>query len=133
MKLHSEDYTSNNVINSYKEGSIKINGNIYTDNILFSNNSKILRWDTANVQDINCEILMDMLRSAGYCDDSQRPIEFILIGSGSRCISTSNHITNNILKLNIGVEIMKTQSAVYTYNAMLMQDRQVLTALIIRD
>ncbi|AGF49071.1 Mth938-like domain-containing protein [Candidatus Kinetoplastidibacterium galati] len=133
MKLHSEDYTSNNVINSYKEGSININGIAYTDNILFSNSGKILKWDIVNVLDIDCKILINMLESLRYQEILQKPVEFILIGAGSKYVARNDFIINSIPVLGIGIEIMKTSSAIYTYNAMLMQDRQVLTALIIRD
>ncbi|AGF48362.1 conserved hypothetical protein of the DUF498/DUF598 family [Candidatus Kinetoplastibacterium oncopeltii TCC290E] len=134
MKLHYENNTSNNVINSYKEGSISINGIIYTDNILFSKNGKILKWDILDVHNINYKILLYMLESIGYPDNSKKPIEFILIGAGNKYNGeTINNITNIVSNIGIGIEIMKTQSAVYTYNAMLMQDRQVLIALILGD
>ncbi|AFZ83674.1 hypothetical protein BCUE_0616 [Candidatus Kinetoplastibacterium blastocrithidii TCC012E] len=133
MKLYSEDYTSNNVINSYKEGSIKINGILYTDNVLFSNNSKILKLDMINIQDTDGMMLLEIFKSFQNQEESQKHIEFILIGIGNKSVSRDHYINKNRSNINIGIEIMKTQSAVYTYNALLMQDKQVLIALIIRD
>src|SRR5690606_14932901 len=56
--------------------------------------------------------------------------EVVLIGTGLKQHLLPSHVTQALLSVGIGVEVMSTQAAARTYNILMSEGRRVVVALL---
>lgn len=108
----SFDKDGNNAISAYDKNSLVIKGNNYTGNLLVSKNL---------VQ--NFDIFPEVL---------DKDLEIVLIGVDNPEHDLIEVITQDIVSLQIGLEIMSLSAAYRTFNVLLNEQRNVL-GVFLRD
>ena len=110
-------------IRSFKPGAIQINETIYTQSLIIAPHLLIEQWAPQTITELTAQTLSPIL--------SMKP-HILLIGTGSALIFPAIEIYGELINANIGVEIMDTNPAFRTYNALSAEDRNVVAALIVR-
>lgn len=100
------------VIQSYQEGQLKINGQLYTENLVLTPDYQILPWDG---QDPNLLI--------------QGNPELVLIGTGKDHVFLPAQQLIYFYSKGIGVEVMSTAAAVRTYTILSSEGRKIAAGL----
>lgn len=109
-------------IRAYKAGKIQINENIYTKSIIVTPDTLLEDWQPQTVEEITAESLQPII--------ALQP-DILLLGTGSKLHFLSPALYGELINKNIGVEVMSTQSACSTYNALTAENRRVAAALIL--
>ncbi len=122
MKLNQQNTANVNTIRNFEPGRIKINDQYYEKSLLVTAEIIEENWSVSKVADLNEEIITGLLAHQA---------EIIIIGSGK-----THHFLDPLLTLaaaqqGVGIEIMTTEAACWTYNVLLGEDRIVLAALIV--
>ncbi|WBF65879.1 MAG: Mth938-like domain-containing protein [Candidatus Kinetoplastibacterium crithidii] len=139
MKLHLENMESVNIIDSYGNGFITVNKEKYIGSIFFGKIGNIQNWEVGKYSDITSEKIMlllynfynDVAKQGKLEIERKRYLpEFLLIGTGNSYEVIDNDALLPLYKKGIGVEIMNTRSAIYTYNMSILNNREVIFAAI---
>lgn len=109
-------------IRAYKAGKIQINENIYTKSIVVSPDALLVDWQPQTIDELTAESLKIIM--------TLQP-DIVLLGTGSQLHFLSPSIYGELINKNIGVEVMSTQSACSTYNALSAENRRVAAALLL--
>lgn len=121
MNLDLEPMTKGNFIQSYTPGSIKVQNESYSYNLLITQ-TKIKPWLNKALEDLSLgdlELLLEL-----------EP-EIILIGCGEQLKFLPPKLMHSVQQHGIGIEIMTTDAACRTFNVLLNEGRKVLGALIL--
>jgi uncharacterized protein len=121
MKLHLDNIPGYR-IKAYHMGSVKINDQTYTHNMIVMP-EQIMAWQVETFQDLTSEDFQILLA----CQP-----ELVLLGTGQRQQFPSNALFAQLINAGIGVEVMDTQAACRTYNIVAAEGRQVAAALLLR-
>lgn len=108
-------------INSYEKGSILIGNERFVSSVIISPSNIVNNWQPQKFIDIASHHLDQILE--------MKP-EMILIGTGRQQHFLKSELLLNIIKLNIGIEVMDTGAACRSYNILLQEGRNVAAALI---
>ena len=143
MRLHSESNPALNTVTAYGHDYIEINRVTYSHAIYFAPEGDIHPWHVHNTTEItanelrNVAGLSDMPRlnpmallegeSPKKPDDAP---ELLLIGTGLKQHFLPSAVTQPLLSIGIGVEVMSTQAAARTYNILMAEGRRVIVALL---
>lgn len=143
MRLHSESNPALNTVTAYGQDYIEINRVTYHHAVYFAPEGEIKTWQVNNTADITAHELrqiaglteairpdpMDILdgRVAQKPDDAP---EVILVGTGLKQHFLPASVTQALLSIGIGVEVMSTQAAARTYNILMAEGRRVVVALL---
>jgi uncharacterized protein len=119
MRFH-QDNSNGNVIDSYDAGGVVIQDRRYTHSLLVSA-ELIEAWPPRRVEDLTRELLVAL---AGY-----RP-GILILGTGVRQHFPPPEWLVALQREGIGIEVMKNDAAVRTFNVLLSEDRNVLLALL---
>lgn len=111
------------MVRSYEPGKLQINEKLYTQSLILSQDQLITDWQPQSVNDLT--------------SDSFRPVfhfnpDILLIGTGSTLAFLSANLYGDLINAGIGVEVMNTRSACFTFNALASEGRKVVAALIIK-
>lgn len=142
MLLQRETNSALNTVSAYGDNYIEINGIRYEHAVHFNPENEINHWHVKNVQDITKSELYKVI---GIDNSKQSPMDFldnispskpedapevVLIGTGSTQHFLPTDVTNEILKMGIGIEVMATDAAARTYNILMAEGRKVVVALL---
>ncbi len=142
MKLHTDVNPSLNTVTAYDDDSIEINRQSYAHAVYFAPEGEVHAWAVRRVADISAERLREIggLNDAkadplAFLDDAPaaRPAdapEVVLIGTGAHQHLLSPEVTQTLLSVGIGVEVMSTHAAARTYNILMAEGRRVVAALL---
>lgn len=143
MRLHSESNPALNTVTAYGHDYIEINRVTYSHAIYFAPEGDIDTWHVHNTADITAG---ELRKIAGLTDmarldpmallDGNAPKkpddapELVLIGTGLKQHFLPPAVTQSLLSIGIGVEVMSTQAAARTYNILMAEGRRVIAALL---
>ena len=143
MRLHSESNPALNTVTAYGQDYIEINRVTYHHAIYFAPEGDIHTWQVHNTADITA---VELRKIAGLTDMAQldpmalldgnapkKPDdapELVLIGTGLKQHFLPPSVTQSLLSVGIGVEVMSTQAAARTYNILMAEGRRVIAALL---
>ena len=121
MDLNLEIPRDHFFIRSIGAEGIRINDDYYNGSIILS--AKLLEpdWNVASIDDVreeNLQIIFDM-----------QP-EVVLIGCGKQQKFLPPETQMLFLSRNIGIEVMITDAACYTFNVLVAEGRHVVAALL---
>ena len=122
MKFSEEINEGSNVIHSYQEREITINGHSFYQSLIISQHQLLTDWPINEISQLSQDHLMSFL------DYSP---EVILIGTGDRLIFPHPETYSPITNKGIGVEFMDTGAACRTYNILMSENRRVIAGMII--
>ena len=120
MDLNLEIPQGHNFIRSIGEEGIRIHDHYYNSPFVLSATQLDSQWNVASVEDIdaeNLQVIFDM-----------QP-EVVLIGCGHQQKFLPPAKQMLFLSRDIGVEIMITKAACYTFNVLVAEGRRVVAAL----
>jgi uncharacterized protein len=120
MKLHLENILGYR-IQAYERGQVKINDIFYRDHLIIMPN-QLLTWTIADPLAISTAE-MDVILA-------YRP-ELIVLGTGASQRFPHRSVMEAVLQAGIGLEVMTTQTACYTYNIVAAEGRHVAAALLL--
>lgn len=120
MDLNLEIPQGHNFIRSIGEDGIRVHDQYYTEPFILSASELEPHWNVASIDDINADklqIIFDM------------DPEVVLIGCGQQQRFLPPATQMLFLRRNIGIEIMITDAACYTFNVLVAEGRRVVAAL----
>lgn len=143
MRLHSESNPALNTVTAYGQDYIEINRVAYNHAIYFAPDGDIKTWQVRNTTEITEHELrkiaglkdvtpldpMALLDGRGPEKPADAP-EVLLIGTGLKHRFLPVAVTQALLTVGIGVEVMSTQAAARTYNILMAEGRRVVVALL---
>jgi len=143
VRLHPDSNPALNTVTAYGEDYIEINRVAYHHAIYFGPEGDIHHWDVHQCTDITARELEKIsgLSDAAATDpmaflDDVVPTkpddapEVVLIGTGLTQQFLPVAVTQPLLRVGIGVEVMSTQAAARTYNILMAEGRRVMAALL---
>ena len=145
MQLQREHNPALNAITAYGDDYVAINFQRHDHSIFFAPEGPIQDLAIQSASELTAAHLrafagLDQVRQdpMAFLDNAPpaRPDnapELILIGTGQRQHFLKPAITQEVLRLGIGVEIMDTQAAARTYNILMAEGRKVVAALLIQE
>lgn len=110
-------------IRSYQPGTISVNEKILTCSIIISPEQLIEDWPPQTISELTQNSFDPIIEL--------KPT-ILLIGTGPNHTFISLDLYGHLINLGIGVEIMATDAACRTYNALSAENRHVIAALIIK-
>ncbi|MDP9013947.1 MAG: MTH938/NDUFAF3 family protein [Pseudomonadota bacterium] len=118
----TQDLSSNvNVVRGYRQGELRINGEVFTNTMIVAAASLRAEPALADVADLTA-------------DHAARLLEFepelVLIGTGGRQVFPEASFGARFLKSGIGFEVMNTGAACRTFNVLVSEQRRVVALLI---
>ena len=121
MRFAQDDCDSDQLIRAYGNGLITIGEQQYSKSLILTRNRLIADWRPQQVAELRHEdfdLVLEMLP------------EVLLLGTGCALKSPSPALTARLLQSGIGVEVMDTAAACRTYNILLLEQRNVVAALL---
>lgn len=122
MSLTRDENSATYQIRAYKPGFLQVNQTTYTHSLIISPTQLIVPWQPQTFAELTEENLQITL--------TLQPT-ILLIGTGASLQFPPIEIYGDLMNQGIGVEIMNTQAACHTYNALTAEERKVVAALII--
>jgi len=119
LDTHSAKY----IIRAYQPGCIRVNDQDYHESLIITPEHLTYPWGPKNVAELSSEHLKIFIEI--------HP-EILLIGTGETQSLLPISLYGDLINHGIGVEMMSTRSACYTYNALVAEKRHVAAALIAR-
>lgn len=142
MRLHRESNPALNTVTAYGHDYIEINRITYSHGVYFTPESEIHPWQAHSTAHITAEELqhivglkktkpdpMAFLDGASPTKPDDAP-EVLLVGTGLKQHFLPVSVTEPLLSIGIGVEVMSTQAAARTYNILMAEGRRVVVALL---
>jgi len=125
MKIQLET-GEQNLISHYGPGSISVNGNAYSNNILITAQEVFEDWFSGDLDSLKAEhfapLISDSLKG-------ERP-EIVLLGTGAEHRFPNMALLAELQRFNLTVEVMNTRAACRTYSVLAGEDRPVAAALL---
>ena len=125
MKIQLET-GDQNLISHYGPGSISINGNAYSSNILITANEIFENWFSGDLESLTAAHFAPLLSDSLKCE---RP-EIVLLGTGSEHRFPNMALLAELQQQNLAVEVMNTRAACRTYSVLVGEHRPVAAALL---
>jgi uncharacterized protein len=110
-------------IESYRPGSVTINGQDYTCSVLIMPDRLISPWRPNSVSELTTNDFQDLL---------QFHPQLLLLGTGPKQQFPDNKLFSALFQNNIGVEVMDTAAACRTYTLLMAEGRQVIAGLLMQ-
>lgn len=121
--LEQDTHSAKYIIRAYQPGCISVNNQDYYESLIIMPEQLIHPWAPQTSQELTPQHLQPFLE--------YHP-EILLIGTGETQILLPLSLYGHLINQGIGVEIMPTRSACYTYNALVAEHRRVAAGLLIR-
>ncbi|MEX0606953.1 MAG: Mth938-like domain-containing protein [Halofilum sp. (in: g-proteobacteria)] len=122
MKVSLETGSASHRIRAYDEGSVTVNQDVYTSDLIVMPEAIVTEWANAPVAELTPDHLAVI---APY-----EP-EIVLLGTGRRQRFPSAQLMADLARKGIGLEAMDTAAACRTYNVLMSEDRRVAAALLL--
>lgn len=111
-----------NLIISADAQSCMIGQTKYNHSIIIPTNGEISDCKIAVVNELSSELITSLC--------AYQP-EVIILATGSQIIFPDPEILDNVVKQNIGFEVLNNQAAARTFNVLLSENRQAVCLMII--
>lgn len=122
MKISLDTGSASHRIRAYGEGSITINEDVYTSDVIVMPETIVTEWTSATVAELTTADLEVL--------DAYAP-EIVLLGTGRRQRFPSARLMADLSRKGVGLEAMDTAAACRTYNVLMSEDRRVAAALLL--
>lgn len=145
MQLQREHHPNQNAITAYGDDYMEVNQVRYENSIYFLPEGPVNTLKLSSARELTSTDLdhftgldqvqrspMDFLDDISPSRPEHAP-ELILIGTGLKQQFLHPAVTQRLLGMGIGVEIMDSQAAARTYNILMSEGRKVLVVLIQED
>lgn len=109
-------------IRAFEEGRLLINDKEYNESIIVTPHKVIEGWGVPTIESLTASSLALIL--------DLKP-DVLLLGTGVKHHFIHPKIYSALLEQRIGVEVMSTSAACRTFNALTLDERHVVAALII--
>ncbi|MBV6274168.1 hypothetical protein KVP09_14795 [Alcaligenaceae bacterium CGII-47] len=142
MLLQKDSNPALNTITAYGEDYLEVNRVRYETTICVAPEGAIRSLEITSIDQVDTALLRSLSglsetrrNAMAFLDDTPEELpadapEVILIGTGSTQIFLPVTITQPLMALGIGIEIMNTHAAARTYNILMSEDRRVLALLL---
>ncbi|MFN3594129.1 MAG: Mth938-like domain-containing protein [Thiobacillaceae bacterium] len=122
MKLHLSTAPGAQLITGYGSGYVTVNGQRYEASLIVLPERVIAGWAVRAFGELKARHLGELL--------PLKP-EIVLLGTGARQRFPAPALLADLIRANVGLEVMDTQAACRTYNILVAEGRRVAAALII--
>lgn len=122
MSLTLDENNATYQIRSYQPGRIQINDRLFHTSLIIAPEKLIDFWRPQTITDLEVHDFSIIL--------SLRPA-ILLIGTGATLRFPPTSTYGDLINHGIGVEVMDTNAACRTYNALAAEGRNIVAALII--
>jgi uncharacterized protein len=122
VKLHASVAGSLNVITSYGDGFVAVNGVRHEANLLVLP-EQVMPWNAPSFEDLD---------EAHFTALAAMPLEVVLLGTGAKLRFPHPRITRALTDARVGVEVMDLGAACRTFNVLVAEGRKVAGALLLR-
>ena len=122
MKLHLTTAENNNLITGYSESYVEVNRQRHTKSLLVMPQSLMLDWEVEN---------FSALTELHFEKIAEYNAEVVLLGTGNKHQFLHPKVYQALSNKSIPLECMTTAAACRTYNILMSEGRNVLTALIL--
>ena len=122
MKFAQDSQDEGYVITAYDNGSISINGKVFSQSLIVSTTKLQDNWGIETIELLQANHIEQVL--------SLNP-ELIIIGTSSKLVFPALEIYSGIIQRGIGVDFMDTGAACRTYNILMSEGRDVVAGLIL--
>lgn len=122
MKVSLETGSASHRIRAYDEGSVTVNEDVYTSDLIVMPEAVITEWASSTVAELTPEHLAAL--------EPYEP-EIVLLGTGRKQRFPSARLMAELSRKGIGLETMNTAAACRTYNVLMSEDRRVAAALLL--
>jgi uncharacterized protein len=120
MDLNLEVPQGHNFVRSIGDEGIRVNNEYFTRPFILSASQLESDWNVVSIEDLNENNLQAIFE--------MNP-DVVLIGCGGQQKFLPPAIQMLFLSRNIGVEIMITEAACYTFNVLVAEERRVVAAI----
>ena len=120
MELHLEQ-TGQHLIQAYTLGKITVDNSYYHSSLIISP-AGLEIWQPQTLNDLMPGHFQRIIQLAP---------EVLLLGTGEQLYFPAPELLAEVYQQQIGVEVMTTQAACYTYNVLASEERHVVAALLI--
>ena len=121
MRFAQDDCNSDLVIRAYGDGLITIGARQFSQSLILTRDRLVTDWRPQQVAELRHEDFEPVLEILP---------EVLVLGTGSSLKFPSPALTARLLQAGIGVEVMDTAAACRTYNILLLEQRNVVAALL---
>lgn len=121
LQLTRDTDSSGFIIKSYEPHRLLINETLFCESVILTPNS-VETWAPGAWNKITAEDIQQLVNHAP---------EVVLIGTGEQQKFLNDSILLPLIQKNLGVEIMSTLSACYTYRILSSEGRAVVAGLIV--
>jgi uncharacterized protein len=122
MKFAQIEDTGANLVESYGDGRVRINGRDYARSVAVSARHVELDWGPDAVSGLTVEHLAAVLGTS---------TQVLILGTGARQRFPAPEVQFALLERGIGLEVMDTGAACRTYNILVSEGRDVVAALLL--
>jgi len=123
MNIQQDSNTAEFTIQSYKPGKIWVNQQCYQQSILIHRTLFQPLWTPQSFLELQLIHLQDIL---------ERKPEIFILGTGENLQFPPQNWLRPFYEKGIGIEIMDSLRAVYTYTILSSEDRNVATGILIQ-
>ncbi len=122
MKISLETGSASHRIRAYGEGSVTVNEDVYTSDLIVMPETIVTQWANATVAELTPDHLAVL--------EPHEP-EIVLLGTGRKQRFPPAQLMASLARKGIGLEAMDTAAACRTYNVLMSEDRRVAAALLL--
>jgi uncharacterized protein len=122
MKLHLTNSDGNYLITGYGQGWVDINRQRYNNNLILLPSRLIENWHVLS---------FDHIQAGDFEKIAELKPDVALLGTGANHKFIHPKLTLALTSVGISLECMSTDAACRTYNILMSEGRNVLTALIL--
>lgn len=124
MKLHRDLPLGLNLVTAVTADHIEINSQPHQRSLLLMPQRIISDWRPQSFTELEADDFQPIL---------ELDCEILLLGTGSRQQFPASELLRELIKAQIGLEIMDTAAACRTFNILVNEGRKVVAALLIGD
>ncbi|HET7670587.1 MAG TPA: Mth938-like domain-containing protein [Burkholderiales bacterium] len=120
MKLHANLAGNANIVTSYGDDHVKVNGERRDTSVIVTAEA-VRPWNPPSFAALAAEDF-EPLAALG--------VEIVILGTGARQRFPHPRLTASLARARIGVEVMDTKAACRTYNILVAEARKVALAVV---
>jgi uncharacterized protein len=122
VKLHVSSAAGLNVLTSYGEGFVAVNGVRHESNLIVLP-ERVQPWPAAS---------FEALEESHFAELASAGLEVVLLGTGAKLRFPHPRITRALTDARIGIDVMDLGAACRTFNVLVAEGRKVAAALLLR-
>ncbi|MCW8944302.1 MAG: Mth938-like domain-containing protein [Sedimenticola sp.] len=121
MKFSVADQSKGNMIHSYTEENVVVNGINFTTSLVIMEEKVISDWRPAS---------FEKLTEGDFANLLEFKPDLVVLGTGPQQQFPAPSLYRALIDAGIGIEIMTTPAACRTYNILTSEGRRVVAALL---